>query len=116
MSTRPIGPGTCNLSVNVRKHVRATLGQMAFRCGDVSLGALVRRILGLAPVMAQVATKAAAADTEAARLLRTASADGIGPDDAPAILRAIALIERSAEDDRQLSFTFASALERERAA
>ena len=44
MPTHPIGPGTCNLSVNVRKSFRLALGRVAF-AADVSMGELVRRMI-----------------------------------------------------------------------
>ena len=51
MPTHPIGPGTCNLSVNVRKGVRLDLGRLAFGL-DMSMGELVRRMLACAaPVL-----------------------------------------------------------------
>src|SRR5687767_2246397 len=108
MPTNPIGPGTRNLCVNVRQSVHRTLGRLA-HVRDESMGAFVRRLLGVAPAIARspfAAERAALADAEAAQILREAAADGVGPEDSPAIAKAIRLIESSAEDDRQLAFTF----------
>lgn len=47
MATHPIGPGTCNLSVNVRIPVRTGLGRVAGSI-NISMGELVRRLLRIA--------------------------------------------------------------------
>lgn len=105
MSTHALGIGTCNLSINVRKEVRARLGRAAF-VRDVSMGELCRRIFHRAGFLVGATKFALAAgrdDLEAVTILRTAIADGITEDDRPAIERAIKLILRSGECDARLA-------------
>lgn len=105
MPSHPLGRGTCNLSVNVKKAVRLTLGRIAFT-RDESMGRFVRRLLGLAPAVVigpGTLTHAANLDARIVRILRAAKADGVGPEDAAAIDQAIALAEGSERDDRQMA-------------
>jgi hypothetical protein len=74
MSTHPIGPGTCNLSVNVRKSIRLALGRVACAL-DLSTSELVRRLLRLGARVwhsAIRADRAAALDLQALAQLRHA--------------------------------------------
>lgn len=74
MSTHPIGPGTCNLSVNVRKSVRLALGRVACAI-DISTSELVRRLLRLGARVWQSAIRAeraASFDLQALAYLRYA--------------------------------------------
>lgn len=102
MPTNPLGAGTCNLCVNVRRSVHATLGRMAFRA-DVSLGALVRWAIDRMPTITRTATAAERDDLAAIDVLERARRDGLSDADGPAIEQAIALIAQSAAKDRQLS-------------
>jgi hypothetical protein len=105
MATNALGAGTCNLSVNMPKSWRLRLGRLAFR-HDVSLGELIRRMLARAAhvwAAAKHAATAEQADLEAIAVLRRAIEDGIGPEDRPAIERALSLIQQSADSDHQLA-------------
>ncbi len=106
MPTNALGVGTCNLSVNVPKAWRRLLGRVAFTHGNISMGELLRRMIARAAhiwAAATFAARAEQADLEAIAVLRRAIEDGVGPDDRPAIERALALIEQSADADRHLA-------------
>lgn len=105
MPTHRIGVGTCNLSVNVPTTWRGQIGRLAFT-HDVSMGELIRRMIFRAAhvwAAAKSAALAEQADLEAISILRTAIEDGITEADRPAIERALALIQRSADADRSLA-------------
>lgn len=106
MATNALGAGTCNLSVNVPRSWRLKLGRLAFSHGDISMGELVRRMVARAAhvwAAAKFAARAEQADLEAISVLRRAIEDGIGPEDRPAIERALQLIQKSADADRRLA-------------
>ena len=103
MPTRPIGPGTANLCANMPLSLHRYVGRFAFAV-DLSMGDVVRRVVARLTVVWMAARgleQAAEADTKALTLLRNAAADGIGPEDTPAIKEAIALVEQSEREDRQ---------------
>lgn len=103
MSTRPLGAGTVNLCANVPKSLHRHVGRFAFNV-DASMGEVVRRVLSRIAAIWMAARgleQAADADAKALALLRTAAADGIGPEDTKAIREAISYIEESERDDRQ---------------
>jgi hypothetical protein len=81
MPTHPIGPGTRNLSVNVRTPVHASLGRVANSL-DVSMGELVRRLLRLvvkawhASIRAERAAEYDHAALTKLRAAQTAESDG----------------------------------------
>lgn len=105
MATNPIGPGTCNLSVNAPKSWRRFLGRKAYQM-NISMGELVRRLVltGSHVWHATVAAMSARHDDlEALEILRKAISDGIQPEDRPAIERAMELILRSANTDGELA-------------
>lgn len=105
MPTKPLGTGTCNLSVNVPKAWRSLLGRLAFT-HDLSMGELVRRMVARAAhiwAATKFAARAERADLAAISILQRAIEDGIGPEDRPAIERALQLIQQSARDDHRVA-------------
>ena len=103
MPTNRIGSGTCNLSFNAPKGWRSYLGRMAF-AHDLSMGEAIRRLIARGVhiwACARWAAKAEQADLEAIAVLRSALEDGIGPEDQPAIERALVLIQASAKADHK---------------
>lgn len=100
MSTHAIGPGTCNLSINVRRPFHRALGRIAFS-HDISLGRFARWALGIAA--SGEAARAEKADLKAIAMLRDAGRDGYSDADKPAIEAAIRLITQSANADHRIS-------------
>jgi hypothetical protein len=102
MASNPLGAGTCNLCVNVRRSVHSAVGRLAF-LHYVSMGALVRWAIARAAGLSRAATAAERDDLAAIKLLREAGSDGYSNADLPAIEAAIRLIARSAARDRDLA-------------
>ena len=105
MATHAIGPGTCNLTVNMPLAMRTMIGRLAMQI-DKSSGWLARRLFEMAPKLTSAgdcAKDSAAEDDRAAQIIRAAMADGLSNQDRPALLNAIRHIERSRDRDRAIA-------------